>query len=267
MRTNMFRSSIKALILFLALMSCNLLTTAQPTTSPTESIPGTEEKESPPIVNLATQEQPLDSSSGHTGDLEPSPAYGIYVGMDQTGFCGPTTNSGWFSAFQFDSAFQHVRFMPPGPENPFPNGGFYSQGSILPMQSIHGEGDILSFSICPDYDGVANPNSITMGPKPFEPSLQILMGEDLPPVPIVGDTGPHVAILYDMGSAVGGGSILEWESRIAKGILGAPNDRFSIVFSVGWNSIMAGESFEVGAEYQDEGEIQTWTMRFVPQDQ
>jgi hypothetical protein len=30
---------------------------------------------------------------------------------------------------------------------------------------------------------------------------------------------------------------------------------------------MAGESFEVGAEYQDEGEIQTWTMRFVPQDQ
>jgi len=266
MRTNMFRSSIKALILLLALMSCNLLTTAQPTTSPTESIVETEEEESPPIVNLATQEQPLDSSSGHTGDLEPSPAYGIYVGMDQTGFCGPTTNSGWFSAFQFDSAFQNLRFIPPGPENPFPNGGFYSKGTILPMQSIHGEGDILSFSICPDYDGVANPNSITMGPKPFEPSLQILMGEDLPPVPIVGDTGPHVAILYDMGSAVGGGSILEWESRIAKGILGAPNDRFSIVFSVGWNSIMAGEPFEVGAEYQDEGEIQTWTMRFVPQD-
>jgi hypothetical protein len=135
------------------------------------------------------------------------------------------------------------------------------------MQSIHGEGDIISFSICPAYDGVANPNSVTMGPKRFEPSLQILMGEDLAAVPIVGDTGPHVAILYDMGSATGGGSILEWESRIAKGILGAPNDRFSIVFSVGWNSIMAGEDFEVVAKYEDEGEIQTWTMRFLPQDQ
>lgn len=265
MRINLFRSSIKALILLLALTSCNLLPSTQPTTPPIESIAGTEE-ESPPIENLATKEQPLGSSSGHASDLEPSPAYGVYVGMDQTGHCGPTTNSGWFSSLQFDSAFQNVRFIPPGPENPLPNGGFYAEGTIIPMQSIHGEGDILTFSICPDYDGVANPNSITMGPKSFEPYMQILMGEDLAAVPIVGDTGPHVAILYDMGSAVGGGSILEWESRIAKGILGAPNDRFTVVFSVGWNSIMAGEPFEGRAEYQDEGEIQVWTIRFVPQD-
>jgi hypothetical protein len=133
------------------------------------------------------------------------------------------------------------------------------------MQSIHGEGDVTSFSICPDYDGVANENSVTLGPKAFEPALQIVMGEDPAAVPIVGDTGPHVLILYDMGSAVGGGSILEWESAIAKGILGSPFDRFSIVFSVGWNSIMAGEAFEVGAKYEDEGEIQIWTLRFVPQ--
>jgi len=267
MRTNVFNASIKAFLLSLVLTSCNIFTTALPTTSSTEAIPGSEEEDTPSIVNLATQEQPLDSSSGPGGALEPSPSYGIYVGMDQTGFCGPTTNSGWFSAFQFDSAFQNVQFVPPGPENPFPNGGFYSKGTLIPMQSVHGEGDVASYSICPDYDGVANPNSVTMGPKPFEPSMQILMGEDLAAVPIVGDTGPHVLIRYDMGSAAGGGSILEWESLIAKGILGSPFDRFSIVFSVGWNSIMAGEAFEVGAEYQDEGEIQVWTLRFVPQNQ
>jgi hypothetical protein len=267
MRVQVFYSTTRILLLSLALASCNLFTSTQSTPPPTESIPGMGEENTPSIVNLATKEQPLKSSSGASGDLEPSPSYGVYVGMDQTGFCSPTTNSGWFSGFQFDSAFQNVQFVPPGPENPFPNGGFYSKGSIIPMQSVHGEGDILSFSICPSYDGVANSNSVNMGPKRFEPSLQILMGEDLPAVPIVGDTGPHVAILYDMGSAVGGGSILEWESSISKGILGSPNDRFSIVFSVGWNSIMAGKAFEVGAEYQDEGETQVWTLRFVPQDQ
>jgi hypothetical protein len=267
MRKNVFYTTVKTLFLFLTLMSCNLFTTSPPSTSSTETIAETEEEKTPPIMNLSTQEQPLDSSSGPDVDLEPSPSYGVYVGMDQTGFCGPTTNSGWFSTFQFDSAFQNVRFIPPGPKNPLPNGGFYSEGTILPMQSIHGQGDILSFSICPDYDGVANPNSITMGPKPFEPIMQILMGDDLAAVPIVGDTGPHVAILYDMGSAVGGGSILEWESRIAKGILGAPYDRFTVVFSVGWESIMAGESFEMGAEYEDEGEVQVWTLRFVPENQ
>jgi hypothetical protein len=264
MSSNAFYSSIKALLLSFVLTSCNVFTNTQPTTSPTDSSYGKDE-DTPQAMNLATQEQSLDSSSGPRSDLEPSPAYGIYVGMDQTGFCGPMTNSGWFSSFQFDSAFQKVQFVPPGPENPFPNGGFYSKGSPIPMQSVHGEGDVISFTICPDYDGVANPNSVTSGPKRFEPSLQILMGEDLPAVPIVGDRGAHVLILYDMGSAIGGGSILEWESAIAKGILGAPNDRFTIVFSVGWNSIMAGESFEVGAEYQDEGEIQAWTLRLVPQ--
>jgi hypothetical protein len=218
-------------------------------------------------MNLATDEQPLKSSSGPGGGLEPSPSYGVYVGMDQTGFCGPTTNSGWFSGFDFDSAFQKVQFLPPGPENPFPNGGFYSKGSPIPMQSVHGKGDVTSYSICPDYDGVANENSVTMGPKGFEPSLQIMMGEGLAAVPSVGDTGPHVLILYDMGSAIGGGSILEWESAIAKGVLGSPYDRFSVVFSVGWNSIMAGETFEVEAVYEDEGEVQNWTLRFVPQEQ
>ena len=267
MSAQVFYSSTKALLLTLVLTSCNLFTTSQTSTPATETTPGTEEEIPSPVVNLATKEQPLGSSSGSSDDFEPSPSYGVYVGMDQTGFCGPTTNSGWFSGFQFDSAFQNVQFVPPGPDNPFPNGGFYEKGSILPMQSTHGEGDILSFSICPSYDGVANSNSVTMGPKRFEPSLQILMGEDLPAVPIVGDTGPQVAILYDMGSAVGGGSILEWKSRISKGVLGSPNDRFTIVFSVGWNSIMAGEAFEVGAQYEDEGEIQVWTLRLVPQEQ
>jgi hypothetical protein len=256
-RTNLTRLFVP--LLFLMQIGCNLSVARTPDETATEHPQGGEAERTSPAIELATQAQELQAPSE---DLEVSPSYAIYVGMRQQGFCGPTTNSGWFSGFDFDSAFQNVRFIPPGPEVAFPNGGFWG-GSTLPMQSVHGEGSVSSYAICPDYDGRANENTVTKGPKPFEPTLQIPLTQELAPVPPVGDTGPHVAILFNMGSASGGGSIMEWESSIGKGVLGGPFDTFNVVFSVGWQSIMAGEDFEVQAIYQDEGEIQEWTMRFV----
>ncbi|NIM95385.1 MAG: hypothetical protein GTO18_16945 [Anaerolineales bacterium] len=260
MRLVNLASLLEAILLFILLSSCGPLQTPQP--DPTDI--DTSGEISPPVGDLATQEQPLDASSGEPGDLELSPKYSIYVGMIQEGFCGPTTNSGWFSSFDFDSAFLNVQFVPPGASSLFPNGGFY-EDSIIPLQSVHGRGDVMSYSICPDYDAVANENSVTSGPNPFEPFLQISLVDELAPVPSVGDTGPHVNLQFNMSTAIGGGTIMEWESAIGIGVLGAPFDTFGVVFSVGWDSIMAGQEFEVNAIYEDEGQIQNWTIRFVPQ--
>jgi hypothetical protein len=290
MQMNRYVLSTTAMLLAMALLGCSWIATTQPaptatlptpTATPT-SMPAAEPAATAPppatptvppatvplptATALPTQEPTSAPSPDPAGGQGPSPLYGIYVGMTQQGFCGPTTNSGWFSSFDFDAAFQNVRLVPPGPENPFPNGGFMTSDSFMALPVVMGEGTVGSYSICPDYDAEANPNSVTAGPNPFEPSLMFLMEEDMPPVPLTGDAGPQVSIRFDMGSARDGGSIMDWESRLAKGVLGAPFDRFGVLFVVGWNSVMAGEEFEVRAEYQDEGEVQAWTMRFVPLD-
>jgi len=289
MRRHLLAYALVSVLMIFALSSCSPATSApsepavesRPTTgsepsptagslsvqespSPTAQNSPTQEPSSPTTEISPTQEPPGDPTPGQAGELVPSPAYAIYVGMNQQGFCGSTTNSGWFEGFDFDSSFQNVRLLPPGPGNPYPAGSF-STGAGLPVRSFTGQGDVVSYAICPDYDPEPNPNSVTMGPQPFEPFLQIVPNPESAPVPLTGDSGPYVAIQFFMGSAAGGGPIMEWGSRIGKGVLGAQYDSFNVIFSVGWDSIMSGEEFQVGSLYQDEGEVQEWTMRFIPQ--
>jgi len=190
-----------------------------------------------------------------------TPMYSVYVAMSQQGFCGPETNSGWFEKCELEAGFtfQLLTIKEFGSR-----WGFYREGYPMPQDQIWGEGSISSYSICPDYDSKAEPNKVTLGPKPFEPSLLITGTEDVAPVPLEGDTGKHLLIYFQMGSATDGGTIMEWESTIGIGKLGERFDSFAITFSVGWASIMKGEEFEVGATYKDEGEVQEWRMHFIP---
>jgi hypothetical protein len=190
-----------------------------------------------------------------------TPMYSVYVAMSQQGFCGPETNSGWFEKCELEAGFtfQLLTVKEFGSR-----WGFYREGYPMPQDQIWGEGTISSYSLCPDYDSEAEPNKVTIGPKPFKPSLLLTGTEDVAPVPLEGDTGKHLLIYFQMGSATDGGTIMEWESTIGIGKLGERFDSFAITFSVGWESIMKGEDFEVGATYKDEGEVEEWRMHFIP---
>ncbi|MFH2102169.1 MAG: hypothetical protein ABIJ39_02275 [Chloroflexota bacterium] len=242
--------------LILALPGCNL------------PAPATEAKPSATAPGQSSgQDDPVQPGLGLYDESTFSPVYGIFVGMTQQGFCGPTTNSGWFASFDFDASFVNVRFVPPGPQVPFPPGGFFLEDSFMPLPSIQGMGEVVSYSICPDYDSEARANTVTMGPVPFQPVLEIFLGaeQDIAPVPLQGPGGEALVVRFDMNNAApDGGSIMEWGSAIAIGKLGAPYSRFSVFFSVSWTQLMAGEAFEVGAISEDEGGREIWTMRFVP---
>jgi hypothetical protein len=190
-----------------------------------------------------------------------TPMYSVYVAMSQQGFCGTETNSGWFEKCELEAGFtfQLLTVKEFGSR-----WAFYREGYPMPQDQIWGEGTISSYSLCPDYDSEAEPNRVTLGPKPFKPSLLITGTEDVAPVPIKGDTGKHLLIFFQTGSATDGGTIMEWESSIGIGKLGERFGGFDIIFSVGWESIMKGEDFEVGATYKDEGEVQEWRMHFIP---
>jgi hypothetical protein len=190
-----------------------------------------------------------------------TPMYSVYIQMIQQGFCGPETNSGWFEKCELEAGFtfQLLTIKEFGSR-----WGFYREGYPMPQDQIWGEGTISSYSLCPDYDSEAEPNKVTIGPKPFKPSLRLTGTEDVAPVPLEGDTGKHLLIYFQTGSATDGGTIMEWESTIGIGKLGERYGGFEITFSVGWASIMKGEDFEVGATYKDEAEVQEWRMHFIP---
>lgn len=190
-----------------------------------------------------------------------TPMYSVYVAMNQKGFCGPETNSGWFEKCGLEAGFTFQLYTVKEFGSRW---GFYREGYVMPQDQIWGEGDIQSFSLCPDYDGEEAPNSVTLGPKPFKPSLFITGSEDIAPIAIEGDTGKHLLLYFQIGKAIDGGTIMEWQSRVAIGKIGERFRGFEITFSVGWTSIMKGEAFEVGAIYEDEGEVQEWTMSFIP---
>ncbi len=194
-----------------------------------------------------------------------TPMYSVFIGMNQQGFCGPETNSGWFENCELEAGFNSFQLYT---VKEFGSSwGFYRDGYLIPQQQIWGEGDIQSFSLCPDYDGEEQLNSVTLGPKPFKPSIRIAGMEDIAPSGITGDTGKHLLLYFQTGSAEDGGTIMEWQSNVGIGKLGERFGGFEITFSVGWKSLMKGEEFEVGAIYEDEGEVQKWTMRFIPKNE
>jgi hypothetical protein len=190
-----------------------------------------------------------------------TPMYSVYIAMSQIGFCGPETNSGWFETCELEAgfAFQLLTVKEFGSR-----WGFYREGYPMPQDQIWGEGEISSYSLCPDYDGEEQPNSVTLGPKPFKSSLRITGTEDVAPVPIEGDTGKHLLLYFQTGEAIDGGTIMEWQSSVGIGKIGERYGGFEITFSVGWASIMKGEEFEVGATFEDESEVEEWRLHFIP---
>jgi hypothetical protein len=204
--------------------------------------------------------------------LQLSPPFDVYVGLIQQGFCGPTTNSGWFESLSFDTVFHDVRFTPPSEQLFWPNGAFMSTEMMIPFHNIQGEGTIDAFTLCPMYDPDARACSVTRGPLPFEPSLEIVQDPDaaFPVVPLVPDTpfpepGSVVLLLFSIGSTTDLGTILEWQSHVGSGALGGSLQPMQFPFEVPWDKIMAGEDYTVEIPYEDEGEQMQWTLRLIPQ--
>jgi hypothetical protein len=206
--------------------------------------------------------------------LQLSPPFDVYVGAIQQGFCGPMTNSGWFESLSFDTVFHNVRFTPPSEQLFFPNGAFMSTEMVIPFHNIQGEGSVDAFTLCPMYDPDARACSVTRGPLPFEPVLEIVQDPDaaFPVVPLVPGTpvpepGSVVLLLFSIGGTADLGTIMEWESEVGSGALGGSLEPVQFPFQVPWDKIMAGEDTTVEVPYEDEGQRMQWTLRLIPQEQ
>jgi hypothetical protein len=213
---------------------------------------------------------------GLLGGSPTSPAYDIYVGANVTGRCGPTTNSGGFASFTFDSVIRGIRFSPPSETGlPGPFGGISQQGGIpigAPGIGLLGEGELGAFSFCPMYEGdEAHPCTVTEGPSPFEPSLSLGMSEGgIPVEPLVGTPVPsgggEAVLVYSIGATSDLSPIMVWDCEMGTGAIGGSLQPVQVAFSTSWDRLMLGEEFSLGAISGDEGETWEWTIRLVPSD-
>jgi len=244
-----------------------------PTTQVEPPSTPTREAEPPSTPTPQPSAQPTTAAGPESpfSQLQLSPPFDVYVGLIQQGTCGPTTNSGWFESLSFDVVFHDVRFTPPSEQLFWPNGAFMSTEMMIPIHNIQGEGSIDAFTLCPMYDPVARPCSVTRGPLPFESSLEIVQAPEaaFPVVPLVPGTpvpepGSVVLLLFSIGSTADLGTILEWESGIGTGALGGSLQPMQFPFEVPWDKIMAGEDYTVEIPYEDEGEQMQWTLRLIP---
>ncbi|HUT17903.1 MAG TPA: hypothetical protein VM366_01990 [Anaerolineae bacterium] len=243
-------------------------TQVEPPSTPT----GQAELSSTPTPQPSAQPTTAAGPASPFSQLQLSPPFDVYVGLIQQGFCGPMTNSGWFESLSFDTVFHDVRFTPPSEQLFWPNGAFVSTEIVIPLMNTLGEGSIDAFTLCPMYDPGARPCSVTRGPLPFEPVLEIVQDPDaaFPVVPLMPGTpvpepGSVVLLLFSIGSTTELGTILEWQSHVGSGALGGSLQPMQFPFEVPWDKIMAGEDLTIEVPYEEEGERMQWTLRLIPQ--
>ncbi len=200
--------------------------------------------------------------------------YGIYIGANVTGTCGPYKNSGGFKFMTFDSVFHNIVFVRPGSKKALtPYGGIYRAGGEgnFPRVGIglNGEGKMGDFTFCPEYNGDKEcACHVTNGPNPFEPILSLLPEEDPGIYPLVGTPEPnnlgYAVLHYSIGGTKDLGPIMEWEGCIGIGALGGDLQPIDIEFLISWDKLMAGEEFADSVTGADEGEKWEWSIRFMP---
>ncbi len=191
-----------------------------------------------------------------------SPVYNVDISLNSTGTCSPWGDGASFIQYSAISQFNSIRFVASQPkEYPCWIEDYEKKSSFV---FINGEGRIVSFKICPDFDPDEYPARVTRGPLPFQPVLEVLdeeklleyyelTGRELEVPPIV----PSVWFMYNDNFGYQN-TALEWETDIGH----YPIESRSFIFHVPLESLGKGKSIHITVSYEDQGEIGTWDISF-----
>jgi hypothetical protein len=190
-----------------------------------------------------------------------SPYYHIDIGLNFTGTCSPEEGAA-FSQYGAISSFNQMRFVAT-PSASYPC--WLEKKGKTPFINLNGDGSIVSFQICPDYDPDPRTATIKHGPVPFLPLLTVmdkaeveeylLSQNEIPVIPLV----PSVYLRYSDNFSVSNPE-LQWETEVGKGVV---ESRY-VVFSISLAEIGKGKDILLQIPYKDGKEAGTWDIRILP---
>lgn len=190
-----------------------------------------------------------------------SPYYNIDIGLNFTGQCGPE-NDAVFSQYGSVSSFNNMRFV--GPQTRVHPCWMECKGQLSDF-SITGEGSLVSFQICPDYDPEPRSATVKSGPSAFRPILQVMdkaaveeylvSSEEIAIVPLANS----VFFRYTDNFSVANPE-LQWETEIGKGVI----ESRSVIFHVPLDQLGKGKPVTLQVKYNNGNETGMWDIRIIP---
>ncbi len=191
-----------------------------------------------------------------------SPLYNIDIGLTFSGGCGPEEDGATFSQYAAISSFNEMRFMAASsPSYPC----WLQQKGKVPFLNINGEGRIVSFQICPDYDPDPRVASVKHGPEPFTPVLTVMSKEEVdeylhsrdeppPNVPLV----PSVYLRYSDNFSISNPE-LQWETEVGKGVV----ESRTVIFNLSLDELGKGKPIQIQIPYKSGKETGTWNITLM----
>lgn len=190
-----------------------------------------------------------------------SPYYNIDIGLTFTGICGPEEDGATFSQYAAIGSFNVMRFMASNsPAYPC----WLEQKGEIPFLSINGDGRIVSFQICPDYDPDPRAATVKHGPEPFAPILEVMSKkevedyltsqDEIPNIPLV----PSVYLRYSDNFSIANPE-LQWETEVGKGVV----ESRKVVFHLSLAELGKGKTIKLTIPYKKGKENGTWDITLM----
>jgi|WetSurMetagenome_2_1015567.scaffolds.fasta_scaffold130061_2 hypothetical protein len=191
-----------------------------------------------------------------------SPEYHLDIGLNFTGQCSPYEGGATFSQYSAISSFNSIRFVGSQSDD-YPC--WIQEKGVPALFRVNGDGNIVTFQICPDFDPEPQEARVTFGPERFKPCLTVMdnhevdeylrEGDSIPINPIA----PSVWFSYSDCFRIVKPE-LQWVTDIGKGVA----ESRSVVFYISLKDLGKGEKIEIEREYQDGLEKGMWEITFIP---
>jgi hypothetical protein len=195
-----------------------------------------------------------------------SPLYNIDIGLNFSGQCGPEGGA-VFSQYGAVSSFNNMRFV--ASQTKVHPCCMEYKGKAADFQ-INGDGSIVSFQVCPDYDPEPQKATVKHGPAPFKPILKVMDKEEVAEFLKSGNGAPalpfetlpfseFVFFSYTDNFSVANPE-LQWETEVGKGVI----ESRTVIFYVALNELGKGKPIELNEYYKGENENGMWNIRIIP---
>ena len=190
-----------------------------------------------------------------------SPYYNIDIGLTFTGGCGPEEDGATFSQYAAISSFNEMRFAA---SSTLSHPCWLEKKGKVPSFSLNGEGRIVSFQICPDYDPDPRAATVKHGPEPFTPLLMVMSKEEvdvylqsqdeIPNIPLV----PSVYLRYSDNFSYSNPE-LQWETEVGKGVV----ESRIVVFHLSLAELGKGKPIQFQIPYKYGKENGNWDITLM----
>jgi hypothetical protein len=194
-----------------------------------------------------------------------SPRYKISIGCRVQGKCDPYEGSA-FSMLSFSTDFEIAKFGAPAAKTY--EVWFYTQSedsstAWMPGTQIHGEGRILDYTICPEWDPENKriEAKVKNGPTPFKPWLDVLSDKMIKDTASIEATLPIVPTAWFRLTTGFSGDELVWEHEKI-GISSIEN--WYLTFGVPLDDLAKGKAVMIDTTIDYGYEVDKWSVIFTP---